>query len=64
VGLQHGANVPSVIPGHRVSERLTVDERLRLFEKVCSAVEYAHRNLIVHRDLKPSNILATRDGRV
>ena len=36
---------------------LSIDERLALFENVCEAVAYAHRNLIVHRDLKPSNIL-------
>jgi serine/threonine protein kinase len=37
--------------------KLTVTERLKLFEKVCEAVQYAHRNLVVHRDLKPGNIL-------
>lgn len=44
------------------AHRLTVAERLRLFQKICSAVEYAHRNLVVHRDIKPSNILVTVDG--
>jgi len=44
------------------SGRLTVDERLRLFEQVCLAVQHAHRNLIVHRDLKPSNILVKRSS--
>ncbi len=39
-----------------------LNERLELFLKACSAVEYAHRNLIVHRDLKPTNILITDDG--
>jgi serine/threonine-protein kinase len=43
--------------------RLGVDERLRLFQRVCGAVQYAHRNLVVHRDLKPSNILVTDDGK-
>ncbi len=41
--------------------RLTIRERLRLFQKVCSAVHYAHQNLIIHRDLKPGNILVTKD---
>lgn len=36
--------------------------KLALFEKICGAVAYAHRNLIVHRDLKPRNILVTADG--
>ena len=44
------------------SRRLSPDERLRLFGKVCEAVAYAHRNLVVHRDLKPSNILVNEDG--
>ncbi|MEM6792965.1 MAG: serine/threonine-protein kinase [Acidobacteriota bacterium] len=42
--------------------RLPIRERLKLFRQVCSAVEYAHRNLVVHRDLKPSNVLVTEDG--
>jgi eukaryotic-like serine/threonine-protein kinase len=42
--------------------RLPVTARLRLFERVCAAVAYAHRHLVVHRDLKPSNILVTDDG--
>lgn len=41
---------------------LPVRERLRLFLKICEAVQFAHRNLIVHRDLKPSNFLVTEDG--
>lgn len=43
-------------------ENLTLEERLKLFLKVCSAVAYAHRNLTVHRDIKPSNILVTKGG--
>ncbi len=39
-----------------------VEQRLRLFLRVCDAVHYAHRNLVVHRDLKPGNILVDRDG--
>ena len=41
---------------------LNIGERVRLLLKVCTAVEYAHRNLVVHRDLKPSNILVAADG--
>lgn len=39
-----------------------LNQRLDLFRKVCSAVNFAHRNLIVHRDLKPSNIIVNREG--
>jgi serine/threonine protein kinase/tetratricopeptide (TPR) repeat protein len=44
------------------AHRLNAIERLRLFQKVCAAVQHAHQNLIVHRDLKPGNILVTPDG--
>jgi len=44
--------------------KLSIDERLRLFRKVCEAVQYAHQRLIIHRDLKPSNVLVTADGTV
>ncbi|MFN6964826.1 MAG: protein kinase domain-containing protein [Pyrinomonadaceae bacterium] len=37
--------------------RLSLRERLKLFQKICSAIEYAHERQIVHRDIKPSNIL-------
>ena len=40
---------------------VTIEERLRLFLKICGAVQFAHQNLIVHRDLKPGNILVTED---
>lgn len=42
--------------------RLTIDQRLTIFRKVCSAVAHAHRNLVVHRDIKPTNVLVSADG--
>ena len=42
--------------------QLSVKERLRLFQAVCSAVQHAHQNLIVHRDIKPGNVLVGDDG--
>jgi len=42
--------------------QLTIEERLRLFEEVTSAVNYAHQNLIIHKDLKPENILVDKNG--
>jgi tetratricopeptide (TPR) repeat protein/tRNA A-37 threonylcarbamoyl transferase component Bud32 len=41
---------------------LDVDDRLRLFLDVCSAVDYAHRHFVIHRDLKPGNILVDPSG--
>jgi tetratricopeptide (TPR) repeat protein/tRNA A-37 threonylcarbamoyl transferase component Bud32 len=43
---------------HRPSLR----QRIELCLEVCSAVEYAHRQLVIHRDLKPANILVGIDG--
>jgi serine/threonine protein kinase/tetratricopeptide (TPR) repeat protein len=44
------------------TRRMGVRERLRLFCRVCEAVEYAHQNQVVHRDIKPSNILVPASG--
>ena len=41
---------------------LSIDARVRLFCRVCDAVQYAHGRLIVHRDLKPANISVTATG--
>lgn len=43
-------------------EKLSVREKIRLFQKICGAVHHAHRNLVIHRDLKPANVLVTNDG--
>jgi serine/threonine protein kinase/tetratricopeptide (TPR) repeat protein len=59
--------VMELVEGQPIDEycnthKLSVEERLRLFRKVCLAVQYAHQHLVVHRDLKPGNILVTADG--
>lgn len=41
---------------------LSIGDRLELFLKICSAMEYAHKNLVVHRDIKPANVLVTENG--
>jgi len=41
---------------------LPIPERLKLFQAVCAAVQYAHRNLVVHRDIKPGNVMVAADG--
>ncbi|HEV8579200.1 MAG TPA: serine/threonine-protein kinase [Thermoanaerobaculia bacterium] len=61
--------VMELVEGERIDQyceqhRLSVDERLALFQVVAQAVAYAHRRLVVHRDLKPSNILVTAAGEV
>ena len=45
-------------------QRLSINDRLRLFQDVCKAVHHAHQNLVIHRDLKPGNIMVTAGGAV
>lgn len=39
-------------------------ERLRIFERVCEAVAFAHAHGIIHRDLKPANVMVGTFGEV
>ena len=43
-------------------ERLSIDERVKVFMKIAMAVQHAHENLVVHRDIKPDNVLVTAKG--
>ncbi len=58
--MEHIAGLP--ITKYCREKRLSIEDRLRLFRKVCAALSYAHRNLVIHRDLKPANILVDASG--
>lgn len=42
----------------------TLPNRLRIFQKVCEAVAFAHAGGVIHRDLKPENIMVGAFGEV
>ncbi|MBK8974511.1 MAG: SUMF1/EgtB/PvdO family nonheme iron enzyme [Planctomycetes bacterium] len=42
--------------------RLSIDERLKLFQQVCAGVQHAHQKGVIHRDLEPGNVLVAREG--
>ena len=60
--------VMELVRGIKITEycdqnKLSTDERLKLFLQVCQAIQHAHQKGIIHRDIKPSNILVTsHDG--
>ncbi|MBI3877684.1 MAG: serine/threonine protein kinase [Verrucomicrobia bacterium] len=47
------------ITGFCDQNRLTQNERIELFIKVCRAIQHAHQKGVIHRDIKPSNILVS-----
>lgn len=44
--------------------RLPPHEAIRIFEHVCAALDFAHREGVTHRDIKPENILFGKAGNV
>lgn len=63
----HAYLVMEYVQGRRITDWMrdraaSLEERLRLFRQVCSAIHAAHQHGIVHRDVKPANVLVTEAG--
>ena len=43
-------------------KQLSIEEALKITEKVASALDHAHKHGVVHRDIKPGNILLSPEG--
>jgi serine/threonine protein kinase len=56
-----------LVRGDRLGDigwRAWFEERLRIFDRLCDAVAFAHASGVVHRDLKPENIMIGAFGEV
>lgn len=57
-----------LVEGRSLEEHLrsgvALSERLRVFQKICETVAFAHSRGVVHRDLKPGNVMVGSFGEV
>ena len=59
--------VMKLVRGRRLDEAAgaqPLHARLRIFERICEAVAFAHAQGVVHRDLKPENVMVGPFGEV
>jgi serine/threonine protein kinase len=59
--------VMKLVRGRRLDEATEAEPRharLRMFERTCEAVAFAHAHGVVHRDLKPENVMVGPFGEV
>lgn len=47
-----------------VRDGVDLAEKLRIFERVCESVAFAHSRGVIHRDLKPENVMTGEYGEV
>ncbi|HUE51394.1 MAG TPA: serine/threonine-protein kinase [Terriglobales bacterium] len=57
-----------LVRGQRLDQRVAkfggLPERLRIFQRICEAVSFAHAHGVLHRDLKPQNVMVGPFGEV
>lgn len=59
--------VMSLVRGERLASharQLSIFDRLRLFDRVCDTVAFAHARGVIHHDLTPANIMVGPFGQV
>ena len=60
-------SVMTLVRGERLdaaAARLPLNDRLRLFDRICDTISFAHARGVIHRDLKPANIMIGTFGQV
>lgn len=64
--LVRGENLAARLAAHqgRPLTSRELERYLRIFLKVCEAIDFAHSRGVIHRDLKPSNVMVGPHGEV
>jgi serine/threonine protein kinase len=61
--LLKGQSLRGLLEKLPAGQRLALPQVFRIFDELCSALEYAHK-FTIHRDIKPENIMIGPDGAV